>query len=188
MSEVNLGSHKGERILIGAFFLIPLILLYLTWHAPGQKAAAPTPTPTTSAGAAANPTPVPSSAPPVAAAVSTFVPTPRPTEDPQLADLPSFVPAYPGATTISFSSSGLHEATRGSYLFSTPDKPDAVGAFYKDAFSESGLVVSVNVSGNDHIGSSYTLIADGGTAGRSVSLKIEFRKGRSVGSIGFVGK
>ena len=186
MSELNLGKNKGERILIGAFFLIPLLLLYLTWHAPSQKAASPTPDPATATAAMA--TPVPSSAPFAAAAVNAPTPTPRPTEDPQLADLPPFVPPYPGSTTISFSSSGLHDATRGSYLFSSPDRPDVVGAFYKEAISEAGLVVSVNVSGNDHIGSSYTLSADGGTAGRSVSLKIEFRKGRSIGSIGFVGK
>jgi len=185
MSELKLGKNKGEKILIGAFFLIPLLLLYLSWHAPAQKAAGPPPASATVADAKA--TPIPTTAPSTAEVQRLPTPTPRPTEDPQLADLPSYVPPYPGATTISFSSSGLHEATRGSYLFSTHDKPDTVGAFYKEAISEAGLVVSVNVAGNDHLGSSFTLIADGGTAGRSVSLKIEYRKGRSIGSIGFVG-
>jgi hypothetical protein len=149
----------------------------------GSASAAARSAPTISAAPTPTPVPVMVKSPGGAASIAL-----APEDDPALVSLPSFIPAYPGSRTVSCTHSGGSDSTRGSYVFATPDGPDVVGSYYKDQFTSEGLVVSINVGGNDHKNLSYTLIADGGAAGRSVSLRIDYQEGRSHGSIGFVGK
>jgi hypothetical protein len=169
------------------------------------KVAPPTPSPLVERAAVAGgkaDAPAPASAASAEAAVPAPTPTPAVVrspggnasialpadEDRALVALPSFIPPYPGSRTISCNLSASAESSRGSYVFATPDGPDVVGSYYKDEFASEGLVVSINVGGNDRKNVSFTLIADGGAAGRSVSLRVDYQEGRSHASLGFVGK
>jgi hypothetical protein len=148
----------------------------------------PTPSP---AGAAGTPTAaaVPASGPPPAgqggpeARDSGGVPA-----APSATGLPSFVPAYPGATTVTLSATTDQGSAHGAYVFVTPDAPDVTGRFYADKATAGGLVVIVNVAASDKSGATYTLIAQDAATNRSLSFTAGIEQGRTRGSIEFVGK
>jgi hypothetical protein len=64
------------------------------------------------------------------------------------ADIPSWVPRYPGASNVGeFSASGTEsngEGSGGSFSFTTSDSPRRVLDYYKDKAAELGLKVNMN--------------------------------------------
>jgi hypothetical protein len=63
------------------------------------------------------------------------------------AKLPSWVPAYPGATIEgSFAAQGP-DGSSGSFSFKTPDSTDKVTAFYQDQLKSAGFTINVVSSG-----------------------------------------
>jgi hypothetical protein len=81
------------------------------------------------------------------------------------ADLPSWLPAYPGATVQgNFSARGA-EGTGGSFGFATDDSIDKVTKFYNDALKQAGLKVET-----------HSLQADGKLTVSSVTGEDESKK------------
>ena len=160
------------------------------------RARTPTPSPVSQASAPAavtlafvpNPTPTPTS-PPTAGGVAPALPSPSPTpRPPESSGLPSYVPQYPGATTVTLSGLSEKGSAHGAYVFTTSDLPDKVGSFYAQKVTESGLTVIVNVAGTDKNGATFTLIAEDAATSRSLSLTAAIEDGRTRGSIEFTGR
>jgi hypothetical protein len=104
------------------------------------------------------------------------------------ASLPSFVPQYPGATTISIATTHDGGSIHGDYEFSTADSPGAVGKFYGDKTTAGSLLILANVAGSNQDGPTFTLIAEDSGTGKTLSLTAVIESGRTRGSITFAAK
>lgn len=104
------------------------------------------------------------------------------------ASLPSFVPQYPGATTITIATTHDGGSIHGDYEFSTADSPGAVGKFYGDKTTAGGLLILANVAGTNQDGPTFTLIGEDSASGKALSLTAVIENGRTRGSITFAAK
>ena len=104
------------------------------------------------------------------------------------ASLPSFVPQYPGATTITIATTHDGGSIHGDYEFSTADSPGAVGKFYGDKTTAGGLLILANVAGTNQDGPTFTLIGEDSASGKALSLTDVIENGRTRGSITFAEK
>ena len=105
------------------------------------------------------------------------------------ADIPSWVPKYPGATSVGvFSATGTDSngaGSGGTFSFTTSDEPHKVLDYYKDKAAELGLKVNMNtdmptggmiIAAND--GEKRVLSATATTSGNSTSGVISFKEKR----------
>jgi len=78
------------------------------------------------------------------------------------ANLPSWVPKYPGSegtSTFAITGSGTDGADGGSFTFNTPDSTEKVLQFYRDKVQDLGLKVKLTTTTGD--GSMFSAAEDG---------------------------
>ena len=95
--------------------------------------------------------------------------------------LPSWIPAYPGATPqVAFTASG-DQGEGGTFSYSTGDSPARVQQFYQDKMKEMGMKVT-NVMSSD-TGAMVNGADDGG--GRSLNAIISTEQGQTKVAVTF---
>jgi hypothetical protein len=101
-------------------------------------------------------------------------------------DMPSWLPAYPGATVEGGFSAKTAEATTQTFTFNTNDSPDRVLAFYQDQLKNNGLTVqtptTVAVGGQTTTG---TIIADSADKKRHVQVFVQASAGKTTANISY---
>jgi hypothetical protein len=98
--------------------------------------------------------------------------------------LPSWLPAYPGATIEGNASSQNAQGSGAIFGFKTSDAPDKIVSFYKDAFASAGLKESANLNT-----SAMTMIAAADSANkRECSVMISPENGQNAVRVTFADK
>lgn len=96
------------------------------------------------------------------------------------ANMPDWVPSYPGAKTTASYTTNANDKTSGSYTLSTTDSVEAVSDFYENALNEAGFAVEKNsnpplisVTGEDS-GSGRKIEVKTSSAGQETSIILTF--------------
>jgi hypothetical protein len=101
-------------------------------------------------------------------------------------DMPSWLPAYPGATVEGGFSATTAEATTRTFTLNTTDPVDRVLAFYQDQLKNNGLTVqtptTVAVGGQTTTG---TVIAESADKKRHVQVFVQASAGKTTASISY---
>ena len=97
-----------------------------------------------------------------------------------VAELPSWVPVYPGSeghATFALTGSGNGEGEGGSFTFTTSDDGARVKSFYADRFRDLGMKVSLDTS---TLEGGTVVAADEGGGRRSLTIVVGNRGGQTV--------